>query len=156
MTFPEDIPMEDAKVLVIYWHEKHYSATKKDTKLLERPGEACPSYSTITNWITALTRGEDIHGHASGGGRLPDDRVNTLVINALEESSFHSVRLLGSTIKILPTTAWRHLQASGYVGRDLHIVPHTLSLVQKAARVEEAIELKKCSARRNTTVGPTS
>jgi hypothetical protein len=24
---PEDIPMEDAKALVIYWHEKHYSAT---------------------------------------------------------------------------------------------------------------------------------
>jgi hypothetical protein len=52
---PEDIPMEDAKVLVIYWHEKHYSATKMHTKYLARAGEACPAYSTITNWIRALT-----------------------------------------------------------------------------------------------------
>jgi predicted alpha/beta-fold hydrolase len=81
---PEDIPMEDSKALVIHWHEKHYSATKMYTKLLARTGEACPADSTITNWIRAFTRGEDIHGHASGCGRLPDDRVDTLVINALE------------------------------------------------------------------------
>jgi hypothetical protein len=59
------------------------------TKLLARAGETYPGYSTITNWIRTLTRGEDIHGHASGGGRLPDDRVVILVINALEESPFH-------------------------------------------------------------------
>jgi chromosome segregation ATPase len=32
----------------------------------------------ITNWIRALVRGENIHGHASGAGSLPDDRVDTL------------------------------------------------------------------------------
>jgi hypothetical protein len=85
---PEDIPMEDAKALVIYWHEKHYSATKMYTKLLTRAGEACPACSAITNWIRALTQGEDIHGHASGGGRLPDDRLDALVINAFEEPLF--------------------------------------------------------------------
>jgi hypothetical protein len=57
-------------------------------KLLARAEEACPTYSTITNWIRALIRGEDIHGHASGGGRLPNDRVDNLVVNALEESLF--------------------------------------------------------------------
>jgi hypothetical protein len=56
MIIPEDILMEDAKPLVIYWHEKHYSATKIYTKLLARAGEAHPVYSTITNWIKALTR----------------------------------------------------------------------------------------------------
>jgi hypothetical protein len=61
---PEDIPMEDAKALVIYWHEKHYSATKVYTKLLVRAGEACPTYFGITNWIRALTRGEDIHRYS--------------------------------------------------------------------------------------------
>jgi hypothetical protein len=146
---PEEIPMEDAKVSVIYWHEKHYSATKMYMKLLACAGEAWPAYSTITNWIRALTRGEDIHGHASGAGRLPDDRVDTLVINALEESPFHSVRSLASTIKIPPTTEWRHLHARGFIVRNLHIVPHMLSLAQKAVRVESAIELKKvvCSAK---------
>jgi hypothetical protein len=33
---PQDIPMEDAKALVIYWHEKHYFAMKIYTKLLAR------------------------------------------------------------------------------------------------------------------------
>jgi hypothetical protein len=76
MIVPEDVPMEDAKVLAIYWHEKQCSATKMSTKSLARAGEACSAYSTITNWIRDLTRGEPAHGHASGGGRLPDDRVN--------------------------------------------------------------------------------
>jgi hypothetical protein len=61
----EAIPMEDAKALVIYWHETHYFATKMYTKLLVRARETCPAYSTITNWIRTLTRGEDIQGHAS-------------------------------------------------------------------------------------------
>jgi hypothetical protein len=90
---PEDISMENAKALVIYWHKKHYSATKICTKLSARAGEAYPTSSTITNWISALTRGEDIHGHASGGGHLPDERVETLVTNAIEEPPFiQSVR----------------------------------------------------------------
>jgi hypothetical protein len=89
---PEDIAMENAKALVIYWHEKHYPAIKMYIKLLARAGEAYPAYSTITNWIRTLTRGEGIHDHTSGGGPLPDDRVDALVINALEESPFHSVR----------------------------------------------------------------
>jgi hypothetical protein len=128
---PEDIPIEDAKALVIYWHEEHYSATKTYSKWLARAGEAYPAYSAITNWIRALTRGEDIGGHASGGANLPDDKVDTLVINALEESPFHSVRSLVSTIKIPRTTVWRHLHVRGYVVRNLHIVPHMLSLAQK-------------------------
>jgi hypothetical protein len=75
----------------------------------------------------------------------------TLVINAFEKSPFHSVRSLASTIKIPPTTVWRHLHARGYVVRNLHIVPHMLSVAQKAARVELAIELKKvlCSAKQD-------
>jgi hypothetical protein len=75
----EDIPMEDAKALVIYWQEKQSSATKMYTKLFARAGKACPAYSTIANWIRSLIRGEDTDGHPSGGGRLPDDRVDTMV-----------------------------------------------------------------------------
>jgi hypothetical protein len=124
MIVPEDIPMEDAKALVIYWHEKHYSATKMYTKLLARAGEAYPACSTIANWIRALARSEDIHGHTSGGGSLPDDIVDTLVIKAFEESLFHSVRSLASTIKMPPTTVWGHLHVRGYDVRNLYIVAH--------------------------------
>jgi hypothetical protein len=47
--------------------------------------DTCPAYSTIRN----LVLGEDIDEHASGGGPLPDDRVDGLVANTLEESPFH-------------------------------------------------------------------
>jgi histone-lysine N-methyltransferase SETMAR len=141
--------MEDAKALVIYWHEKQYAATRMYGKLLARGRDTCPAYSTITSWIRSLRRGEDIYEHASGGGRLPDDRVDDLIADALEESPFHTVRSMASAIKIPPTTVWRHLHSRGYVVRHLHIVPHTLSMAQKAARVESAIALKKvlCSAK---------
>jgi hypothetical protein len=87
-------------------------------------------------------RGDDIHGHPSGGGHLPDDRVDTLVINALEESPFHSVRSLASTIKMPPTTVWQYLHAKGCVVRNPHIVLHMLSLVQKSgpSRIGNRIE----------------
>jgi hypothetical protein len=84
--------MEDAKTLVIYWHEKQYPATKIYAKLLACGRDACPAYSTITSWIRSLVRGEDIYEHALGGGHLPDDRVDGLVTNAFEESPFHTVR----------------------------------------------------------------
>jgi hypothetical protein len=119
------------------------------TKLLARAGEACPGYSTITNWIRVLTQGEDMHGHASGGGRSPDDRVDPLALDALEKSPFHSVRSLANTIKIPPTTIWRHFHARGYVARNLRIMPHMISMAQKAAQIESATKLTKvlCSAK---------
>jgi histone-lysine N-methyltransferase SETMAR len=135
--------MEDPKSLVIYWHEKGYPAQKMHEKLLARMSPRAPAYSTITNWIRALGRGEDIRERASGGGRVPDERIPTLIAEALTEAPFHSVRSLASTIKIPKTTIWRHLHQAGYVVRNLRIIPHSLSDTQKATRVETAIDLKK-------------
>jgi hypothetical protein len=71
------------------------------------------------------------------------------VANALEESPFHTVRSLASASKILPTTVWQHLHSRGYVVGHLNIIPHTLSMAQKVARVESAVALKNviCSAK---------
>jgi hypothetical protein len=74
---------------------------------------------------------------------LADECLPILIAAALEESSFRSVRSLASDVKYPSTTVWRHLHSSGYVLRHLHVVPHTFSPDQKAARVESAIELKK-------------
>jgi histone-lysine N-methyltransferase SETMAR len=59
------------------------------------------------------------------------------------------VRSLARAIKIPPITVQRHLHSRGYVVRHLHIVLYTLSMAQKAARVESAIALEKviCSAK---------
>jgi hypothetical protein len=143
MTVKEHFLMEDVKALVMYWNGKQYAATQMYAKLLARGRDTCPIYSTITSWLRSLGRGADICQHASHGGYLPDDRVDGLIANALEESLFHTVRSLASVIKIPPTIVWRHLHSRGYVVRHLQIVSHTLSMAQKAARVESALALKK-------------
>jgi hypothetical protein len=135
--------MEDPKSLVIYWHEKGYPAQKMHGKLLARMDQRGPAYSTVTNWIRALDRGEDIRNYASRGGRVPDERIQTLVAEALTEAPFHSGRSFASTLKIPKTTGWRHLHHAGYVVCNLRIIPHSLSDAQKAIRVQTAIELKK-------------
>jgi hypothetical protein len=117
MTVKKQFLMDDAKALVIHWHEKQYPAMKMYAKLLTRGRDGCPAYLTITSWIRSLERGEDIYEHESGGGRLPDDRVDALVAKALDESPFHTVRSLASAIKIPPTTVWRHLHSGGDVVR---------------------------------------
>jgi hypothetical protein len=61
-------------------------------KLLMRLREACPAYSTITSWIRALSRGEDIKPHASNRGRLPIEIAEALIVEALEEAPFPFVR----------------------------------------------------------------
>jgi hypothetical protein len=75
--------MHDPKRLVIYWHEKGYSTKKIHGKLLAHLFWACSTSWTITNWIRALSRGQDIEVHASGGGRFPGQTVDTLIAEAL-------------------------------------------------------------------------
>jgi hypothetical protein len=125
------------------------------SKLLGRAGAACPAYSTITNWVRVVIRGEDIQGYASGGGPFSDDTVGALRPAAVDESPFHSVRSLASTFMIAPATGWLHLHSRGYVVRELHVVPYRLSAAPKATRLESATELKKVLWGRDIMVGAT-
>jgi hypothetical protein len=76
--------MDFAKVLVVYWHDKAYSAQTMYQKLQARSLVTCPAYSSVTNWIKALDRGEDISVRASGSGRLPDDRIDEAIAQELD------------------------------------------------------------------------
>jgi hypothetical protein len=91
--------MEDAKSLVTYCHEKGHGALNVYQKLSARQDRAYWAYSTITDSIRRLPRGEDIATHASGSGRLLDAYINILLAAAIEEAPFHSVRSLASAIK---------------------------------------------------------
>jgi hypothetical protein len=112
-------------------------------KLQARPLLTCPADSSITNWIKALDREEDISMRASGSGRLPDDRINDPIAEELEISPFHSVRSLASAIKRPRETIWCHLHSMRFVVKHLRLVPHTLSLVQRNERIEYSIDLKR-------------
>jgi hypothetical protein len=135
--------MEEAKVLMTYWYGKQENAAKMDQKLLAPVRENCPSDSTPTHWIRRLKRREDIYQHASGSGRLPEDRPPVLIVAALEESPVHSVHSLASAVRYPLTTVWQHLYSSGDVLRHSYLIPHTFSPDQKATRIAFAIELKK-------------
>jgi hypothetical protein len=123
--------MDFAKVLVIYWHDKRYSAQTMHQKLQAHSLVTCSAYSSVTNWIRALDSGEDISVRASGSGHLPDDRINEAIAQELDISPFHLVRSLASAIKKPPPTVWCHLHSMGFVIKHLRLVPHSLSEVQK-------------------------
>jgi hypothetical protein len=121
--------MEDAKALVMSWHEKgHGSLTiwQIQSASFDRK---CPAHSTVIDWIRKLKRGEDIIQRASSSGRLPEcPRAITL--------SFRVFTLLGHQI-------YRHKRMEA-PARNLHLVPRTLSPAPKAERVTAAIESQQC------------
>jgi hypothetical protein len=105
--------MEDAKVLVIYWHEQGHDAIRIYQKLSTHLAHRLPAYSTAKDWLRGLERGDDITRRASGTGRLPNDCVDALIISILEQCPFHSLRIVfrhqASTHKSLATSAFRRL-----------------------------------------------
>jgi hypothetical protein len=132
--------MDVAKVLVVYWHDKGYSAKTMHQKLQTRPVLTYPAYSSIANWIRALDRGEDISVRFSGSSRLVDDRIHEAIAQELDISPFHSVRSLASAIKRPPPTVWCHLHSMGFGIKHLRLVLFSLSEVQKQKRVEYSIK----------------
>jgi hypothetical protein len=134
--------MDLAKVFFIYWHDKGYYAQIIYQKLQTRPLVTCATYFSITNWIRALDRGEDISVRAFGSVRLPDDRIDEAIAQELDISPFHSMRSLASAIKRPPPIVWCHLHSMGFGIKHLRLVPHSLSEVQKQKRVEYSIKFK--------------
>jgi hypothetical protein len=131
------------KNFVVYWHDKGYSAKIMHQKLQARPVLTCPAYSSITNWIRAIDRREDIAMRQSGSSRLPDDRIDDAITEELEISPFHSVRSLASAIKRPRVRVWCHLHSMSFVIKYLRLVPHMLSPVQQNKRFECLIDLKR-------------
>jgi transposase len=117
------------------------SALKISQKLRRARAEHI-HYSTITDWIRRLHRGEDITRRASSSGRLLDEQINILITGVLEEAPLHSVRSLSSAIKYPRSTVWRYLHAADYTVHHLHHVPRMLTAAQKTERAETARELK--------------
>jgi hypothetical protein len=60
-------------------------------KLLVPGRGVSPAYSTLTNWIRAFDREEDIFSRSSVSGRRPDVEIDVLIADELDESAFPSV-----------------------------------------------------------------
>jgi hypothetical protein len=57
--------MQHSRSLVIYWHGKGFTAKKMHKKLSGWLDSTVSAYLTVTGWIRALERGEDIEGRHS-------------------------------------------------------------------------------------------
>lgn len=118
--------MKHVKHLVIYWLDKGHNPTEIHRKCTAHFPDCTPSYSSVTNWVRALERGEDILTRKEWIRKSPDERIDELILQALEDQPFHSVRTLSATIKTHTATVWRHLKSIGLVVKHLRFVPHML------------------------------
>jgi DNA-binding MurR/RpiR family transcriptional regulator len=59
--------------------------------------------------------------------RQSDERIDKMILQALNTLPFHSARTLSTTLKISTTTAWRHLKCIRLIVKDLKIIPHILT-----------------------------
>jgi hypothetical protein len=90
--------MQQARSLVIYWHGKGYTAQKMHAKLSARLDSKVPSYPTVTAWIRALNRGEDIQVRHRVAGLPADVWLDLQIFSQLEFFPFiHSLALTNST-----------------------------------------------------------
>jgi hypothetical protein len=105
--------IEDAKALVVDWHGRGYPAKGMHWKLLTFARTVLPAYFSIKNWTRAIDWGESILSLPSLSGCWPDEWINRLVADALEEADFHSRRSGGSTAPYRQTIAWGHLHTTG-------------------------------------------
>jgi histone-lysine N-methyltransferase SETMAR len=133
--------MDHAKSLVVYWHSKEYSATTIKEKLDAHLASEAPSYSTITNWLCALARGDDIQTRRFSPGRAPHFENDALILDCLHMYPFSSVRSISTHTKIPQTTVYRTLLRLNFTVKHLKWVPHTLTEAQKRKRVEISQEL---------------
>lgn len=126
---------EHQKHLVVYWHSKNKNATDIHRKLCKYFPYEKISYSTITDWIRKINRGEDIFERKTGSGRISDLQIDQRILNALNEMPFHSIRTLSNQLKIPKTTVFNHMRSMGFIIKHLRFVPHTLNDSQKVQRV---------------------
>jgi hypothetical protein len=76
--------MQHPRSLMIYWHGKGYTAKKMHEKLSVRLDSTVPAYSTVTGWVRALNRKEDIQVRHTVAGMPANEWLDVLIFSQLE------------------------------------------------------------------------
>ena len=132
---------EHLKHLVIYWHSKDLNAIQIYQKCCKNFPDESIHYSSITNWIRKIKRGENILVRKIGSGPLSDETIDLKIYSALNEFPFHSLRSLSTCLKIPKSTIHDHLKKMGFIVKHLRYVPHILNSDQKMNRVKISKQL---------------
>ena len=132
---------EHIKHLVIYWHSKDLNATQILQKCCKNFPDESIHYSTITDWIRKIKRGESILVRKTGSGPSSDEIIDQKIYAELNCYPFHSLRTLSTCLKIPKSTIYDHLKKMGFTVKHLKFVPHVLNSEQKLNRVRLAKQL---------------
>jgi hypothetical protein len=127
----------DQRVIVAYLSLKRFSTRVIHEDLKATIGPDALVYSTVTRYLHDAYCSSLIAEATSIEIQRGLDDSDRSISFALEKNLFASVRQFSCLTHILATTMYHRLTKSlGFTVRHLRWVPHTLSLAQKAQRIE--------------------
>jgi AraC-like DNA-binding protein len=111
-------------------------------RLHKNYGPRAFSRSTLYFWIGEARRGRTDLSEIPGRGRTSDEDLATVIARRHEQNPYLSARKLAQSLRISPTTICHYLSdVLGLKCLRLRWVPHTLTVDQKAKRVQHAEEM---------------
>jgi hypothetical protein len=129
----------DQRTICLYLNRKRFSAQALHDKLVHVLGSDAVAYSTVSSYLRAsrwMAHHEEQHSDAS------PDVIDKVILQALNQTPFTSVRELANPMCISRVIAWRCLTRSlGLIVQHLHSVPHLLTDAQRQIRIDQSNEL---------------
>ena len=112
------------------------------TELSEQYGADAYDEPSIKYWLHQLKLGRKDLSTQHVGGRPPLDDTDTGILSILQRSPFASVRTIGESLGIAPSTVYSRLvETLGFKNYILRWVPHILTAELRQKRVEFARQL---------------
>jgi hypothetical protein len=128
---------------VTFWYSNGHKADAINDKLKDYFGATAPPYSTVTYWCRKLKLKCDILVIRRGPGRPLENDLDNVILDALNEFPFHSLRSPRRVLKIPLSTIRDRLIIGGCVVKHLKWAPHMLTAEHKEQRVQSAKNLFK-------------
>jgi hypothetical protein len=124
----------DQRIICLYLSTKEFSSHAIHEGVVQILDSDAIAYSTVTYHLHAsrwTTQTEERHSDP------PPDVVDNVILEALDQTPFASLRELAKAICILRTTVWRRLTESlGFIVKHLPWVPHSLTDAQRQNRID--------------------
>jgi hypothetical protein len=132
----------DQRSIVLYLARKGLRSTDIHRDLEKTLGPEAIAYSTVTCYLRTSRFRVPTEMEEGEGEVSPVCEVDEVILKALADEPFSSVRELARHTCLSRTTVHRHLTCSlGFTVRHLRWVPHRLSDKQKTIRVTLSTEL---------------
>ena len=138
----------DLKSIVLYLNIQGFSAKEIHENINMTLGSGAIGYSTINKYIRSQSFSQQNKSIKNSENLMLDEENKILIVNALKNFPFSSVREIAKMTYIPKSTVYRILtQQLNYVNKHLKWVPHSLKPSQLIQRVDASKELLKILAK---------